>query len=310
LDSDEASARVIPARHLALKNRWEEGRAELDRADTLIKEEANAYRQLSRRAAFEFKAGDLPKGEDYINRAKATLNEPTVLWLSLAIEASRYKLGDVFEWRFERDLHKGLGRKANGETAGHLARLIGGFFASRMDYDGRKEHAKAVLGYLQKTKRLKYREPDLRQVCSMLQYAQADDRLLEQLLDRGKKLFPQSPFFLFKAAQANLKRGPFAFNSNAIQNDLEKAIALAEASRDPEDSQLVQPIKEFLAHVRTLGDAMATLPFGRRGMPGSPEEMLDMFNEMFVDSDDDDPDFEDSEPPPNRQQLPPKRKPR
>jgi len=288
---EEAWGRLARARHLTLAKRWDDARAEFARVESSLKDYVAPYRLLSRRAAFEFKAGDAAQAEASIEAARASLTEPTPLFLALAIESVRYQLPKTLQTRFNRDLTKALTKKVTSETAGELAENLAGYFVSRVDYLGRATHAKEIVGYLRRTARTKYREPDLQHVCGFLQVIGEEDKLLTTLLKRGVKLFPSSPFFLLAEAQQDLRKGPMELRPQATQKKLEKALTLAEASQNPKDAELIPIIKSALARVRDAVEAMNSSPFGRGGMPGSFRDMfnamLDRFGAMGPDDDDD-----------------------
>jgi hypothetical protein len=309
LNGDEAWGRIALARHLALKGRWEEGRAEFDRVETsLLKEYVPPHRLLSRRAAFEFKADDAAKAEVYIEQARLTLKEPAPIWLSLAIESVRYELPKPLRQRFNQEFKSGIARKVTSETAGNLAELMAGFFAGRLNYAGREGHVRDIVGYLKRTSRLKYREPDLRIVCALLDLVENEEKLLSTMSKRGHKLFPNSPYFLIADVEQDIMKGPLSFNAQQIQKKLKKALALAEASQNPRDSELIPSIREKLARVQDMCEMMASLPFMARGLPNSPQDLFDLFDDMEDEFDDEESEFD--EPPTDLPKQPPKRKPR
>jgi len=296
---DEAWGRLARARHLALAKRWEDGRAEFARIESSLKECMPTYRLFSRRAAFEFKAGDAMRAEVCIETARGSLPEPTPLFLSLAIEAVRYHLSKPLQSRFNEDFKKALTKKVISETAGELAGALTGYFVSEVEYNGRATHVKEVVGYLRRTTRTKYLEPDLQHVCRFLQLVGGEDKLLTTLLKRGVKLFPSSPFFMLTEVDLDLRKGPMSVRPQPMQKKLEKALALAEASPNPKDAELIPIIKQTLARVRDVAEAMRSspfgrggMPFGRGGMPGSFGDMIDAmfsrFGDMGPDDDEDD----------------------
>ena len=277
LDDNEAWGRLALARHLALKSRWDEARAEFAHVETALKGYVPGYRALVRRAALEFKAGDTARAEELVAQARLLVTEPTALWLALTIELIRYKLPKALAQRFDREFKTAVAKKVTSETAGALAELIGGYFAGKVEYTGRAGHTKEILRYLKRTTRLTYQEPELRRVCMLLESLGDDDKLLGSLVKRGRKLFPRSPFFLKAEAEVDMRKGPLDFNPRHTQKQLEQALALAQASQNPEDSALIPGIKDLLSRVRQVSDAMASFPFGGPGGRGGP----DMFREMF-----------------------------
>jgi hypothetical protein len=286
LDREEMWGQLALARHRALKGQWDEGRAAFARVETALAGCIPPYLLLARRAAFEFKASNTAQAEELVEKARLLLKEPAVLWLALSIEAVRYALPPALQQRFRGDFQAALARKATSETAGAVAHLIGGYFAGQVDYPGRAGHVGEIFRYLKRTTRLKYREPDLRQVCALLADLNEDDQLLTALLKRGLKLFPQSPFFLWMDAERDLVRNPLAFNARGLRDKLERALALARASQDPGDAGLVPDIQALLARVQDLSAVAARLPpfglpFMPPGGPRTPEEINDVFASLL-----------------------------
>ena len=159
-------------------------------------------------------------------------------------------------------------RKVTSETAGALAELIGGYFAGEVEYTGRAAHLKETLCYLKRSTRLKYQEPDLRHVCMLLLSFGDDAKLLGSLVKRGRKLFPRSPYFLQAEAEEDMRRGPLEFDPRRTQQQLEQALALAQAGQNPEDTALIPGIKDLLSRVRQVSDAMGVVPLRRPGRAG------------------------------------------
>ncbi|MBY0457985.1 MAG: hypothetical protein K2V38_11645, partial [Gemmataceae bacterium] len=305
LDQFEAWGRLALARHLALKSRWDEGRAEFARVETEMKSHVQPYRLLARRAAFEFKAGDAARAEELVERARLLVTEPTALWLALTIELIRYGVPESLVKRFDQQFKTALAKKVTSETAGALAELMEGYFVGQVDYPRRASHVKEVLSYLKRSTRLKYQEPDLRRVCTLLHDLGEDDKLLGALVKRGRKLFPQSPFFLWVEAEEDVRMGPMAFNLQRTRDKLERAIALGQASQNPEDVALIPGIKDLLSRLRQVGDALGAFHFGgpgARGGQGIPDifrEIIDRMADQFggMEPDFDSPDEPDDVPP-------------
>ena len=289
LDRNETWGRLTRARHLALKSRWDEARAEFAHVEATLKEQVTPYRFLARRAALEFKAGETARAEELVAQARLLVTEPAAFLLAQTIDLIRYKSPRPLSQRFDQEFKTVVKRKVTSETAGALAELIGSYFASKVDYTGRASHLKEVLRYLKRSTRLKYQEPHLRPVCDLLQSLGEDDKLLETLVKRGRKLFPRSPFFLKAEAAVDLRRGPMAFNPHRVQQQLEQALTLAQASQNPEDSALIPGIKDLLSRTRQVTDAIGSFPFSGRGAPSIFQEILDKMASQF-DHYDDEPD--------------------
>lgn len=311
LNSRETWGRLALARHHILNNRWEEGRAELAHVEASLLKSIAPYRVFARRAALEFKAGNAPLAEQYIERGRAELKEPTPLWLTLAIEAERGQLPQPFWNQFNREFEAAVARKVTSETAGELAKIIASYSDSLPGYPSRPRHVQSIVSYLRRTTRTRYREEDLQPVCGLLQKSRLDDKLLATLVKRGQKLFPRSPFFAMMEVEQDIAKGPAAFNGPTIRKKLEKALALAQGSPDTRDTELISHIKATLAQVQDMTEAMASLPFMPGGMPRTPEEFNNLMNMVLGQFDDEESDFDDEQEfnhpkPPSKQ--PPKRK--
>jgi hypothetical protein len=107
-------------------------------------------------------------------------------------------------------------------------------------------------------------------------------------------------------AERSLNSGPFSFNAQQTRKNLEKALALAEASQNPQDIQLIPSIKKTLSQVQDMGDMMSSFPFMPGGMPNSPAGFRDVFANLFGGFGDREDEYEDEEP--DESKPPPKRK--
>ena len=229
-----------PVRDLAIKGRWDEGRAAFEAAERLRPDESRGLHFRARRAVFELKAGQAERAEALIAEALQALPEATPLWLALLIELIRYKLPKPDCERFEARWTTALPKKVRSETAGTLAELMGSFVGGEIDYTGRTGHLKEVLGYLRRTTRIKYEHDDLARACSLLGLLPKEADLFEKLVKRGIKLFPNSPLFLTLSGTLELKKGPFGGGNFRLARDqFEKALERAEASSDPQNVRLV-----------------------------------------------------------------------
>ena len=134
---EEWSIHIMRARHLALKARWDEGRAEFAEAERLKPETSRWLHSRARRAVFELKAGQAEAARELIGDALADLPEATSFWLALLIESIRYKLPWQEQHLFETRWKAALPKKARSDTAGAMAELMGSFVAGDFNYTGR-----------------------------------------------------------------------------------------------------------------------------------------------------------------------------
>ncbi len=303
----EWSVLINSARTHARKKKWDQGRAAFDEADRVKPEDRQSYHVLGRRAIFELKAGNTERAEALIEEAQTRIAEPTPLWLLLDLQAIRYSLPKPKRERFTKLLNAGIKGKCRGDSAGEMARLLEAYLLSDQNYRGRATHLKLINDYIRRCTRNKFQEEDLRAVCSFLIAQEKNYRIeqvLEKMINKGLKNFPNSPHILYLAGDFEIEKGPILCDIRAARRDLEKALKIVRESNDPEVLALEPQIKQrltFLAEVteqRLPGPA--TLPpdiFGNLG--GIFGEMdLDEYDDEFDDDDDGEDDLYDDEPPP------------
>ena len=262
---DEYAVRVLRARTLALQGRWDEGRAELAAGGLAWPEEAKWLHYQARRAIFELKAGQTERGEALILEIQDGLTEATPLWLALLIEAIRYKLPRADQARFDARWTNTQCKRVRAETAGALAELMTPFVGGDVKYPGRDAHVTQVAGYLLRATRVKYRLSDLVAVCTFLDLIPAKRDLYKKMVERGKKLFPTAPRFHVMAGNIEMEKGPFAGGLGRARESLERALSLAERSKDPHDATLVPAIQQQLSMIKDLASGLRSMPFGAFG---------------------------------------------
>ena len=284
------------ARHHALKHRWDEGRAELALAAPLWPEMSDHYAFLGRKAVFELKAGEVDRAEEIIEAAQLRLAEPLPLWLLILIEGSRYKLAKATMDRFDHLWQVGLAKKGKSETAGAIAELLRNYLAENVKYAGRDGHVKEVTDYLKRTSRIRYRREDLIRACDFLVEDPQSKLLLDKLVKRGLKNFPDSANFQFMAATIEIEKGPYKSNLRQVRKNLEKALELALASSDPKEIELVPDLKRILTKLPDATSGPFGMPFPGFG-GGMPRDLIDLFSQLdideFDDADDDGDEFDD-----------------
>ncbi|SIO36923.1 hypothetical protein SAMN05444166_4152 [Singulisphaera sp. GP187] len=241
----EWSAHVTLARHHALKERWDEGRAEFALAEAVGSEQTKSFLYLARRAVFEFKAGQDDRAEEFLKAAQKLLGEPTPLWLAILIEGARYDLPKATMDRFNHLWEVGLAKKGNRETAGKLAELLIIYLGGHVNYTGLSHHVHQLTEYLKRSSRVHFRRDELINICTFLNHESVDAKeLLEKLARRGLKNFPDYAGFPFLVAVNEFAKGPHHANLHQIRIDLDKALKLAQASSDPKETELIPPSKQ------------------------------------------------------------------
>jgi hypothetical protein len=289
----EWTIRVDLARGHALGKRWDQGRAEFKAAENLVPDSKTEYHYLAQRVMFEAKAGNRDLSDGYLEQARACLNEPTPLWLALAIESIRYRMTKATKDGYTKLWESDLRLKRQGETGGLMAALLDRLWKAGVEYSGRATHIKNVAAYVGPGSRLKYRQIDIENICEFLSHTNQNTATIEKLVAVGLKQFPRSALLNFRDAALETGKGHFSFASYRARERLDTALKLAEASTDPRETKLVIPIKKAL----TLLNEMTKMPFGfpssRAGSPGFP---FGAFSDFFEDWDEDDED--DFEPRP------------
>ena len=301
----EWAAHLTMARNLALKKRWDEGRAELAEALRIRPDSADMLFIRANRAIFERKAGQPEQAQALVDEALATVPEPAPVWLALQIEAIRFKLSRPEINEYKKNLVEELKKKPTGETAGSLAGLMLSYLTAKVEYTGRVGHVKDVITYIRRTEKIKYTLQDLMEVCYLLDQFPKERSFHKTLLAHGIKLFPQAALLRFNAAMLEIsnKKGLNWRSEADARKHLEVARKLADASQDPVEIGLQPRIRDALS----LLDQMAPEygfdfdgPAFGRGQPGNSafNAMFNAMQAMFGglgDDDDDEWDDDDDE---------------
>jgi hypothetical protein len=284
--------RVGLARNSALSQRWDEGRAEFDAAELLLPGSLQEYTHLARRAVFELKAGQAERSDQYLQQAQALLVEPTPLWLALAIEAIRYKLAKTTIDAYTQLWEAGLKKKVRSETAGEMAEHMHAFLVHKIDYPGRGEHFQKVVAYLKRGSRVKYRRQDIEAIVEFLVTLEKPDlALVEKMVKLGVKQHPKSVLLNMRMAMVEIpKKKSFFGGGGQAQRYLETALKLAEASTDPKETALLEPIRTQLSLLKEISERIGGLG-GFFGSPFGPPGFEDLdFDDFDLDDEDDDDD--------------------
>ncbi|MBW3598636.1 MAG: hypothetical protein KY475_15360, partial [Planctomycetes bacterium] len=285
-----AEARVALARQLALEDRFAEAREQFALAEQVFPPNKEDFTVLACRAVLEERAGDEEAAQQWRTRAGASLVEATPLTLALAAETRRYKLPVTRAKQWNDQWKKELKQKCNSETAGAMCRLMARRLVDGAEYVGRSGHISELKKYIRRCTRVKWREEDLRHVCRFLRELYESDprdnpRLLEDCLDKGMRVFPQSPFFHFHRGELEVELGPFDCDRYLAHECFSKAAKYAENSPFPEDASILEDARKRLTFL------------GEVGMPTSPPfSFMDQFFESSYEDDDDDDWEEDEEP--------------
>ncbi len=281
----EATIHIGLARHCALEGRWDEGRDQFRAALELAPDRRGDYTFLARRTVFEAKARERDLSDQFLKEAQAALEEPTPLWLVLAIEAIRYQMTPATRKGYADLWTADLKKKCRSQTAGEMAAVLDSFVSLGVKYQGREGHIKQAVAYLKRTTRLKYRQRDIERVCEFLASLPEQSDSLGKLLQIGLRQHPESVLLNFQAGMQAVASSQPPFIHPDARRHLEIARSQAEASKSAAESAMLPAIKDLLTMINELSSHRAGLPFGDRGFPfpGGPSDFFD----VFMDDDDD-----------------------
>jgi hypothetical protein len=242
---------------------------------------------------------------EYLEQARACLNEPTPLWLALAIESIRYRMTKATKDGYTKLWEADLRLKRQGETGGLMAALLDGLWKAGVEYTGRATHIKKVAAYVGPGSRLKYRQIDIENICEFLGHTNQNTATIQKLVAVGLKQFPRSALLNFRAAA--LETGKGLFGGYRARQYLDTALKLAEASTDPKETALVDYIKKALTLLNEMDEMPIGFPSFRDGRPNIP---FGAFTDFFEDWDEDDDDDEfEPRPASSRRRAPKTKKP-
>ena len=244
LRDQETFIHIGLARKRALAKRWDEGRDQFRAAEELSPDLCNQYSFLARKVLFEAKASERDQSDRYLKEAQAALDEPTPLWMVLAIESVRYEMSAATKAGYAELWSADLKKKCQSRTAGEMALTLHTYMQAGVDYSGRSGHVNQLTAYLKRTTRIKYRQIDIEHVCAFLSDLPAQRGLLGKLLKLGLEAAS-------RIGGAQLRRQgswllPRASPRSSIpmaKKHLEKALKLAEASTAPTETALLPTIK-------------------------------------------------------------------
>jgi len=256
------------ARHYALRKEWDKGRAEFAAADELQPFNQDAYHLLARKALFELKARNFELGESLVDRAQGRTADPTPALLALTIESIRYDLSRTVRRSFERRWKAALKKRCRSETAGLMCMNMAAYLRVGVDYPGWPAHVKQLLAYVRRCSRVKWQPDDLRHVCDFVDAATdreefADDfALLEKLVRKGVRKFPDDPWLQWRAGEVEMDKGPMAADRRYAHRCFEKAAELAEESDDPEVLEVASRAKRAASFLEDVGMDAPAYHFG------------------------------------------------
>jgi tetratricopeptide (TPR) repeat protein len=269
------STYVASARHFARQGDFDRARQELTDADGLQPGRADAYDTLALKAVLETKAGQTAVARDLIKQAQDGLTDPTAVWLTMAIEATRLELPKEETWLYEKRWQEALKRRCCSQTAGLLCKILDEQLQTEESQEDNQQRVSVLLKYIRRCSRVKWQVEDLRHVCEFLDTAEEHASLIK-LVDRSLRKFPEVAYLHWFAAKLESHRRTLTYDRRRCLKHLNEVVRLGGSSEDPRDKELVDQARKALA---ILEDS----PLGH---------LFDAF-EDDDDFDDDDDDFDD-----------------
>jgi len=258
-------------RALTKARQFEAARQELQKVASEVPRAVPAYVIPTLRAAIEIKAQCIDPAERYLNEALATLEEPTMVWMQMAVLAARMSLPVNVRQDYNEEFKKALKAKLRSETAGCLAGALASYRLTDFNYVGRATHERLVKAYLKRAKRIHCREGDVRKVCDCLGLVVVGDTGLRQkLLAKGEKQFRDSPYFrIYSAGEALMALGDkrrslaphrLGRELDRLGDKVEQALELARGA-SPRDEQLIETGERLLGMIEDLRQIVRIPPF-------------------------------------------------
>ncbi len=247
------AAQFASARVLARTGQCDEARDRMAAADRVLPARKNNYDALARRAVLETKAGNLGMARQFIEQAQEQLDEPTALWLVMAIESIRYCLPKEEVWLYEKRWQQALKRRCHSATAGLMCRMLDAHLRMPQPYPDHEKHTQELLRYVRRCSRVKWQREDLRSVCEFLEPLE-ELKLLVKFAKKGVQKHPEVGYFHYVMGVAEMSKGPFRFKQRLAVERFQRGIELASKSSDPRDKSMVEQAKRYLAMAENVPD--------------------------------------------------------
>jgi tetratricopeptide (TPR) repeat protein len=244
----------------ARSGQWELGRAALAQLADLRGRACDSLMTLAVQAAFEWMAGQDAQAQAVCERALAQYPHPAAVWLALLLEAQRFGLSSDRQQDLHARFLAALKGKFSSGTAGSLAEVLAPWVSGKCPWFSNKAAIlEAFRRYCLRHGRKQWERKDLRSVCTAF-YQCGFAAELPSLVRIGFKRFPDDAVIHVAAAFLASAGRPRRGQARKVRAWLDKALALARASTDPDDKDLV----EFILQLLTLFDE-ATAEYGPLG---------------------------------------------
>ncbi len=260
---DQTTAELVWSAHLAVardragSGRYDEARNELAAADRVLPLRAGNYDVLARKAVLEIKANDAGAARRLVEQAQERLEEPTALWLAIAIEGLRYGLPNHEVWLYEKRWTEALRRRCRSSTAGLMCRIVATERAMPQPLANLAKCSRHLVQYIGRCGRVKWIGVDLRDACEFLR-EQKEWKLVMKFAKVGIRRFPDMALFHLLKGIEDMGKGP-RYRPRTIER-FRRAIDLAAKSGDPADKRVMEEAKRYLQKVEdALGPGAALL---------------------------------------------------
>ncbi len=239
------SAHMAVARERVGSGRYDEARDELAAADRVLPLRASSYDVLARKAVLEIKANNTGAARRLVEQAQERLEEPTALWLAMAIEGLRYGLPNEEVWLYEKRWTEALRRRCRSSTAGLMCRMVATELAMPQPLPHLAKYSRYLVQYVRRCGRVKWTGADLRDACEFLG-EQKEWKLVMKFAKTGIRRFPDMALFHLLKGIEEMGKGPFWFNRQRTVERFQRAIDLASKSGDPADERVEEEAKRYL----------------------------------------------------------------
>jgi tetratricopeptide (TPR) repeat protein len=278
-----AAAHIYLARSLAEAGKFDEARAAFQASLALDGEDRSAV--WCKWAACEFKAGDAPRAEELIQKAREVAGHPLPVAYQMLVEATRLKLKTAIKKRFADEFTEALNGPPGAVAAVACLRFAISHRLAGVKYMRQKAHEKRLLAYLDRVPFTEFTEPQLVELCAAL-LTLPDMKRARDITQRAQKRFPANPRFLLFEADTYLIPRVMTKYLSQVRDLLNKASKLTEKLPPDEQKEVQNTIQR---HEEMAG--LGRFSFG--GLGGPFGAFANIFGNMFGGPDEDDYEDED-----------------
>jgi tetratricopeptide (TPR) repeat protein len=236
------------ARDLILKDHFDEARANLDSARSLLDPDQQPI-VLFVGAGCEYRAGNTERAEQLLDEARRHWPSSLDIAFRMTVESIRLKLDRSLKTHFEKELKEGFSRPANPTDALAVLQYLTALDKDVFHYTGEKTHRTKVLAFVNKTRTMDWQERPLMEVCDCF-LSLGELTRARKFADRGQCRFHHNPYFPFFAASSYFQGRPGRMPFYIVRRLLEEAERLV---RDwPADDRRERLVKDLKSRKEQL----------------------------------------------------------